>query len=121
MRFINRQPGSGTRLWLDHKLMAEGIPPASIPGFEQVARTHSEVALAVASGQANLGIGLFAAALANEVGFIPLFEEAYDLVLPRALAEAPVFSPVGEMLNSAEFRMAVQILGVIIRGGWGKW
>lgn len=111
VRFINRQPGSGTRLWLDHKLQAEAIPTDTIHGYDRTARTHHEVAQAVAGGEANLGVGLFAAALAHEAGFIPLFEEAFDLVLPRELAEAPIFTPVGDLLNSAEFRMAVQILG----------
>lgn len=109
--FINRQVGSGTRVWLNYKLQSMGIQGVQIPGFNREAKTHHEVAKAVANGEANVGIGLFAAALEYEVGFIPLFEEAYDLVVPQQIAGSSKFLPVWELLNSEEFRMAVQILG----------
>ncbi|MFN2199012.1 MAG: substrate-binding domain-containing protein [Anaerolineales bacterium] len=109
--FINRQPGSGTRVWLDHKLRTSGIPSSRVPGYSREARTHHQVAQAVASGEANTGIGLYAAALAYSVGFIPLFEEAYDLVLPVEVAESKLLAPMWDLINTAEFRMSVQILG----------
>lgn len=111
VKFINRQPGSGTRIWLNYKLQSMGIQNHQIPGYNREAKTHHEVAKAIASGEANVGIGLFAAALEYEVGFIPLFEEAYDLVVPQETAENPDFIPVRELLHSAEFQMSVQILG----------
>lgn len=109
--FINRQPGSGTRIWLDHKLRAASIPSGQIPGYTREVGTHHQVALAVANGEANLGIGLFAAALEYSMGFIPLFEEAYDLVLSVELADSNQLAPMWDLMNTAEFRMAVQILG----------
>jgi putative molybdopterin biosynthesis protein len=109
--FVNRQPGSGTRLWLDYKLRSMGLTDSTISGYAHEVRTHHQVALAVANGEANTGIGLFAAALEYGMGFIPLFEEAYDLVLPVELADSDLFAPVWDLMNTAEFRMSVQILG----------
>ena len=62
---INRNKGSGTRLWLDKQLETLGIDPGQIAGYEQEAHTHTQVAAAISQGKANAGIGLQAAARAN--------------------------------------------------------
>jgi putative molybdopterin biosynthesis protein len=56
-------------------------------------------------------LGLFAAALQNEMGFIPVFEEAFDLVVPAEFADLEIYQPVWDLLTSAEFRIGVQALG----------
>jgi putative molybdopterin biosynthesis protein len=82
VRFVNRQPGAGTRVWLDVQLRRAQLNPAQISGYEQEVQTHSEVAQAIAEEQADVGLGLEAAALAYGLGFIPLARERYDLVIP---------------------------------------
>jgi len=102
LRFINRNPGSGTRLWLDGELEKSGIPSQSIDGYEHVVNTHTECARAVASGQADAALGLQASALQYNLDFIPLFEERYDLVLPRE--QEDTLAPLLEHIQTAAFR-----------------
>ncbi|MBL6965006.1 MAG: helix-turn-helix domain-containing protein [Anaerolineales bacterium] len=107
VRFINRQRGSGTRLWLDAQLKALEIPPQVILGYEQVADTHLGVADAVASGQADAGVAVLAAARARGLDFIPLFDERYDLVFSGDDADSALLAPVFDVITSSSFRTAV--------------
>ena len=104
---VNRNLGSGTRLWLDRQLRLLGLPPAVVRGYDQEVRTHTAVAEAVAQGRANAGIGLLAAARRFGLDFIPLFQERYDLVLPEEDLSLPPLQPLFELLNSGQYRQAV--------------
>ncbi len=91
VRFINRQPGSGTRLVLDTLLRQAGCEPAAVEGYQDEEYTHSAVAALVASGVVDAGLGLEAAAHRSGLCFVPLFWERYFLALPRQrLEDAPV-------------------------------
>ena len=111
VRFLNRPRGSGTRLWLDHRLHNSGIPPEEIAGYEQAAQTHLQVARAVARGEADVGLGILAAAQQLELEFLPLFEERYDLIFPREALMDRAMHPIFETLQTAEYRQAVNRLG----------
>jgi putative molybdopterin biosynthesis protein len=87
LRFVNRNSGSGTRLWLDAELKRLGIPAEQIVGYGEVAFTHNATARAVAEGRADAALGLQAAAQKFGLDFIPLFDERYDLVFPREFGE----------------------------------
>lgn len=89
LRFINRQSGSGTRVWLDAMLSRQDIPTGLILGYSNEKMTHSEVANAIAEGQADAGLGLEAAARPYGLGFIPLMQEQYDLVIPERYFDTP--------------------------------
>lgn len=80
IRFINRQNGSGTRVWLDEQLSLAGIDHNRINGYDQEKSTHMEVARAIANGDADAGIGLESAAAELKLNFIPLTLERFDLV-----------------------------------------
>jgi len=108
LRFINRNPGSGTRLWLDVELERLGIPPESVEGYERVVNTHTECARLIANGQADTALGLQASALQFSLDFIPLFEERYDLVLPHEQEEA--LAPLLEHIQTATFRRELNTL-----------
>jgi putative molybdopterin biosynthesis protein len=108
LRFINRNPGSGTRLWLDRELERLGVPPEQIEGYEHVVNTHTECARAIAEGQADAALGLQASARQYNLDFIPLFEERYDLVLPREQEDA--LSPLLEHIQTAAFRRNLNTL-----------
>lgn len=110
LRFINRNRGSGTRIWLDEQLNHLGISPARIAGYTDEARTHTEVAEAVQSGRAQIGLGLHAAAVTHNLDFIPLFSERYDLVVPEDILRDRTLSPLFDKFYSGEFRQAVQNL-----------
>ncbi len=110
IRFINRQRGAGTRLLLDYHLKLMAIPPERIVGYGQEEYTHLGIAAAVASGRADCGLGIAAAAQALDLDFIPLFQERYDLVIPQRFARTDLLAPLFELLADGVFRRAVSQL-----------
>ena len=107
LQFINRQKGSGTRLRLDAYLKSAKISPGQILGYEQEETTHSGVACLVASGQADVGLGVKAAAQRLGLGFVPLFQERYDLVCLGETAKSPVWQQLLDVLRSPGFIQAI--------------
>ena len=83
VNFINRNPGSGTRLWFDRQLQAESVPSGSIHGYTKCVSTHTECARQVQSGAADVALGLRASAHQYKLGFVPLFHERYDIVFAQ--------------------------------------
>jgi putative molybdopterin biosynthesis protein len=108
VRFVNRNPGSGTRLWLDNNLRSQNIPVENITGYERVVKTHTEAAAFIQTGKADAAIGLQAAAHQHGLDFIPLFEERYDLVLPRE--QEKKLSPLLDYLQTTGFRNSLNSL-----------
>jgi putative molybdopterin biosynthesis protein len=108
--FVNRQRGSGTRILLDYQLQRLGVTGASIDGYNREEYTHLGVAAAVASGRAAVGLGIRAAAAALDLGFVPLFHERYDLVIPQEHYTSERLRPLLELLADPEFRRAVAAL-----------
>jgi putative molybdopterin biosynthesis protein len=108
--FINRQRGAGTRVLLDYHLGLLGIQPESVQGYGQEEYTHLAVAAAVASGRADCGLGVAAAATALDLDFIPLFDERYDLVIPREYYEDDLLAPLLEIMHDIAFHQEVNNL-----------
>lgn len=111
LRFVNRQSGSGTRVWLDNALRKCGLSPQNILGYDNEKMTHSEVALAIAEGQADAGLGLEASARAYGLDFVPLTQERYDLVFLEAAFHQPAIQRLIAWLGSASARQAIARLG----------
>lgn len=107
VQFVNRQRGAGTRVLLDYHLNRMSIQLERIAGYSQEEYTHLGVAAAVASGRADCGMGIAAAAQALDLEFIPLFQERYDLVIPKPFAEDALLAPLFEVLTDRRFREAV--------------
>ncbi|MEW5829365.1 MAG: molybdopterin biosynthesis protein [Chloroflexota bacterium] len=105
--FVNRQRGAGTRVLLDFHLGRLGIAPEQVSGYNQEEYTHLGVAAAVASGRADCGLGIPAAAQALELDFVPLFDEEYQLVIPRRYADDRLLVPFFEVIASRPFQAAV--------------
>jgi putative molybdopterin biosynthesis protein len=108
VRFVNRNVGSGTRLWFDSELRKLNIPIESINGYDKIVKTHSEAASLIEAGKADAALGLQAAAHQHNLDFIPLFEERYDLVLPRA--NEKTLMPLLDYLQTATFRTDLNTL-----------
>ncbi len=108
--YVNRQSGSGTRVLLDYHLRGLGINPTSIKGYQQEEYTHLTVAAAIASGRADCGLGIAAAAQALNLDFIPLYQERYDLVIPKRYYEDSLLEPLLETLKDQDFQKAVERL-----------
>jgi len=98
LRVAKRPAGTGTRVLLDRLLAEAGLPVDAVPGPE--AGSHLEVGLCVASGAADTGLGVRAAATALDIGFVPLIWEEYDIVLAAdALAAAgPLITTLGDQV-----------------------
>jgi len=108
VRFVNREPGSGTRLWLDAELKRLKIDANQIRGYDRIATTHTISASMIEAGQADVALGLQAAAHRCQLGFIPLFEERYDIVLPRE--NEKFILPLLDYLQTAAFRKELNSL-----------
>ncbi|MFP3870293.1 MAG: molybdopterin biosynthesis protein [Syntrophobacteria bacterium] len=109
--FINRQGGSGTRILLDWKLAQLGVDPASIDGYEREEYTHMAVAVDVLSGSADVGMGIYAAARALGLHFVPVITERYDLVIPACHLENPLVQILLEVIGTEKFKARVMALG----------
>ncbi|HEY3310827.1 MAG TPA: substrate-binding domain-containing protein [Anaerolineales bacterium] len=106
--FVNRNLGSGTRLWLDKELGRIQLPPGLIRGYEHFVNTHTQSALTVQVGQADAAIGIQAAAWEAQLDFIPLFEERYDLIFTDE--QARLLGPLLDHLQTASFRQELRSL-----------
>lgn len=111
INFINRQRGAGTRVLLDFRLKLLGIDPGKIQGYEREEYTHMSVAAAVASGSADAGMGIRAAAVSLGLDFISVAEERYDLCIPAEYMDTVYISRILEVMGMDEFRSAVEKLG----------
>ncbi|MBW1784608.1 MAG: molybdopterin biosynthesis protein, partial [Deltaproteobacteria bacterium] len=109
--FVNRQAGSGTRVLLDYHLKQSGIGPAAIRGYDHEEFTHMAVAVDVLSGAADCGMGIYAAARALDLDFVPIAREQYDLLIPVHLLKQPNVQAVLDTIRSAHFRERVLSLG----------
>jgi molybdate-binding protein len=110
VHFINRQPGSGTRLLLELLLQKEGIDPARIKGYEQCEYTHAAVAAFVASGMADAGYGVETPARQFQLDFIPSQTERYCLICHEKSLASPALQQMLAILRSTKYRAAVNAL-----------
>ena len=113
VRFVNRQPGAGTRVLLDLELQRRGILPHEIDGYERQEASHAAVAVAISGGEADCGLGIQAAAHAQSLAFVPLNDERYDLVIPVDCYESELLSPLLTLLRDPDpsFLRRVAALG----------
>jgi molybdate-binding protein/DNA-binding HxlR family transcriptional regulator len=102
VRLVQRNSGSGTRLWLQHQMALEGMAASQLhPGTKDIS-THTEAAALVRQGRADVAIGLEAAAADAGLDFVPLFEERYDLVVVHSGHRE--VDPLLDYIQSADFR-----------------
>lgn len=109
--FLNRQPGSGTRVLLDYKLRERGLDSQGIYGYNHEEYTHMAVAVGVLSGAADCGMGIFAAAKALDLDFVPVEREQYDLIIPSRYLDHALIQALLDTVGSERFRERVNALG----------
>ncbi|MEH1912143.1 MAG: substrate-binding domain-containing protein [Nostoc sp.] len=106
---VNREIGSGSRMLLEQRLQKEQIPFDAVQGFDNVLKSHQDVAQAVVGGVADAGMSTASVATAFGLGFIPLHQSRYDLViLKEYLEEAPVqqlLSTLGHRMVHSQFEI----------------
>jgi putative molybdopterin biosynthesis protein len=111
LTFINRQRGAGTRVLLDHHLAEAGISGSEVNGYDKEEYTHMAVAVNVATGTADCGLGVMAAARALGLDFVPLARERYDLAIPREFLDDNRVRAVFRVLGDPEFKSRVESMG----------
>ena len=112
LRMVNREPGSGTRVLLDEKLHQLGINRLQINGYNNWETSHTAVAIAVARGVADVGLGNQKASMQVEgIEFVPLQPERYELVIKDEDMNKPAVQSLLNTLNSNSFREEIEGLG----------
>ncbi|MDR3574833.1 MAG: substrate-binding domain-containing protein [Anaerolineaceae bacterium] len=111
VRFINRQSGSGTRVWLDAVLHRMGINSQNIHGYNEEKLTHSETARCIAEGKADAALGLQTAALSYGLDFIFLTLERYDLVITDTNLKLAPFQALRNFLLDPDIKNEIAALG----------
>jgi molybdate transport repressor ModE-like protein len=110
VRFVNRQVGSGTRMLLEMMLGSAGIAPEAINGYNSAEFTHSAVAAYIASGMADVGIGVRTAAERFKLDFIPLVRERYFFALRTDALDEPLMRQLISVLQHSDYHRVVDAL-----------
>ena len=109
--YVNRQKGSGTRILADYICKQQGIDTGAIYGYDHEEFTHTAVAALVEAGSADAGMGIYSAAKMYGLGFVPVCEEQYDLLIPDYAWDTPMVQALLETLASDAFRTRMESLG----------
>lgn len=109
--FANRQRGAGTRILFDYTLKQQNMTAEEINGYEKEYATHMAVAISVKSGVADTGLGVYSAAKAMDLDFIPLANEQYDFLVPAEYLEDERVQQFIGILSSSHFKQQLLDLG----------
>jgi molybdate-binding protein/DNA-binding PadR family transcriptional regulator len=110
VRLVNRRYGAGARVWLHRHLGAAGVEPTGLDGWERTAPTYEALARAIEKGTADAAPSIRATAEARGLGFVPLGEERFDLILARGLYESPRARTLRDMLEGKTLREMAKTL-----------
>ena len=120
VRYVNRQKGSGTRILLDYLLRQSNIDPDAIYGYDREEYTHLSIAVQVAEGSADCGLGIYSAAKIYQLDFIPLCDEEYDFVVRGDFMDDPRMKAFLEILTSEAFARDLRAMGGYTTEGIGE-
>lgn len=109
--YINRQKGSGTRVLLDYLLSEHKIDTEHIRGYQQEEFSHLMVASAVANQRADLGLGIYSAAEAFQLDFLPIIKERYDVIIPQKYYHSDRIQKLLAIIKTEHFKEQVVRLG----------
>jgi putative molybdopterin biosynthesis protein len=110
VRFVNREPGSGSRALVDQLLKNAGLDANKIKGYRRVVFGHLAAAYCVVTGDADACIATRSAAQAFGLNFIPLHSERYDLVMRKRTADLPAVKAFLDVLQRATLRRKLEVL-----------
>ena len=111
VRYVNRQKGSGTRILTDYLCKQEDLNTDAIYGYDREELTHTSVAVQIASGSADAGMGIYSAAKLYDLDFIPICIEEYDLLIPDHAWDSPQVRQMIETMKTEAFREKILNLG----------
>lgn len=111
VRYVNRQKGSGTRILTDYLCRQENLDTDTIYGYDREELTHTSVAVQIASGSADVGMGIYSAAKLYDLDFIPICIEEYDLIIPDHAWDSPQVQQMIATMKTEAFREKILNLG----------
>ena len=111
VRYVNRQKGSGTRILTDYLCRQDGLDTDAIYGYDREELTHNSVAVQIASGSADAGMGIYSAAKLYGLDFIPICIEEYDLIIPELCWDTPQVQQMIATLKSDAFKEKILAMG----------
>ena len=111
VRFVNRSPGTGTRLLLDQSLQERDLQASALQGYGHEESSHAAVAARIAAGQADVGLGIAHAAHVHGLDFVPLHQEHYWLVCLASALDTPPVLQLRRLLSSSAWQSRLQGLG----------
>ena len=103
--------GSGTRILTDYLCQKEGVDPDQVYGYEREEVTHNAVAVQIAGGSADAGMGIYSAAKLYGLDFLPICVEEYDLLIPEKVWNTGLVKQLIRTLGSREFRERIEAMG----------
>lgn len=121
VRLANREPGSGSRHWIEAQLKGLGLSGKVVPGYGREFGSHWECARALLAGEADVAVGPRAVAAAFGLDFTPMGEVAFDLVVPKAHLEHPRVQVLLQGVRSREIRREIASLPGYGTRGAGEW
>lgn len=110
-QFVNRQKGAGTRILFDLLLKEAGLSPEEINGYQREMFSHLAVAAEVEGDQQAVGLGIYSAAKAMGISFVPLADEEYDLLMTREFYESERGLQMRAVIQSSSFKEKVERIG----------
>jgi putative molybdopterin biosynthesis protein len=117
LSLINRNRGSGTRILMDFYLSkiaaSKGVPlddlTRQIQGYTFEAKSHSAVAAAIASGRADVGVGIRTVAVAYGLDFVKIGDESFDFLVSKDRLSKPAVQSFLTALKSKEFASSLDM------------
>ena len=116
VKIANRESGAGARVLLDEQLRLHDISRGQVIGYENEHTSHLAIASAIASGCADVGVGIEQTAKLVNVEFIPMIEESYDLVMLKTVQNKALISDVLAILNDDNFKGKLELFGYDVEG-----
>ncbi len=110
VRLLNRDEGAGARLLLDRLLNASGVRPHDVNGYETIAYGHLEIARAVQTGRADVGVSTASVAHAFGLGFVPIQSVRYDLAVRQEFLALPAIQNLIGTLQHRRVRSQLSTL-----------
>ena len=110
IRFVNREPGSGSRGLLDELLEKAAMEANKIQGYDRIAFGHLAAAYCIVSHDADVCLATRSAAQTFGLDFIPLRSERYDLVMRKRSADLPAVKAFLDVLQRATLRRKLEVL-----------
>ncbi|MBQ7092704.1 MAG: molybdopterin biosynthesis protein, partial [Clostridia bacterium] len=120
VRYVNRQKGSGTRILADYLCIKEKLDKSAIYGYDREELTHTSVAIQIASGSGDAGMGIYSAAKLYGLDFLPVCIEEYDLLIPDFAYDTPMVRQMLDTMKSDEFKARLDALGGYTLEGIGE-